>query len=81
MYIYIYIYTYFAYFVTLSNLLPSVTSHQGEAPAAAPGHNRREVSIVETLTESVTSGVIKHGWLENPRTEWRFLARNITFFE
>ena len=24
------------------------------------------------------SGVIKHGWLENPRAEWRFLARKIT---
>ena len=24
------------------------------------------------------SGVIKHGMLENPRTEWRFLARKIT---
>ena len=24
--------------------------------------------------------VIKHGWLENPRTEWRFLARKITDF-
>ena len=22
--------------------------------------------------------VIKHGWVENPRTEWRFLARKIT---
>ena len=21
--------------------------------------------------------VIKHGWLENPQTEWRFLARKI----
>ena len=26
------------------------------------------------------SGVIKHGWLENPRTERRFLARKITYF-
>ena len=26
------------------------------------------------------SGVIKHGQLENPPTEWRFLARNITCF-
>ena len=23
------------------------------------------------------SGVIKHGWLENPRTQWRYLARKI----
>ena len=27
-----------------------------------------------------TCGVIKHGWLANPRTEWRFLARKITDF-
>ena len=24
--------------------------------------------------------VIKHGWLENPRTEWRFIRRKITDF-
>ena len=24
-------------------------------------------------------GVIKHGWLENPRTELRFLARKINY--
>ena len=24
--------------------------------------------------------VIKHGWLENPQTEWRFLARKIIDF-
>ena len=26
----------------------------------------------------VLSGVIKHGWLESPQTEWRFIARTIT---
>ena len=25
------------------------------------------------------SGVIKNGWLENRRTEWKFLARKITY--
>ena len=24
--------------------------------------------------------VMKHGWLENPRKEWRFLARKLTDF-
>ena len=28
----------------------------------------------------VSPQVIKHGWLENPRAEWRFLARKITDF-
>ena len=27
--------------------------------------------------QGVPSGVIKHGWLENPRAECRFLARKI----
>ena len=25
------------------------------------------------------SGFIQHGWLEDPRTEWRFLARKIVY--
>ena len=29
----------------------------------------------------VPSGFIKHGRLENPRTEWRFLARKINYKE
>ena len=24
--------------------------------------------------------VVKHGWLQNPRAEWRFIARNIIYF-
>ena len=32
------------------------------------------------VDNGLPSGVIKQGWLENPRTEWRFLARKITYF-
>ena len=37
-------------------------------------------SIPGFYLHEVASGVIKHGWLENHRTEWRFLARKITDF-
>ena len=33
-----------------------------------------------TKKKVVSSGFMKHGWLENPRTEWRFYERNITEF-
>ena len=31
------------------------------------------------LLWDLPSGFIKHGWLENPRAEWRFFHRKITF--
>ena len=31
--------------------------------------------LVVGMVSYSPSGVIKHDWLENPRTEWRFLAR------
>ena len=32
------------------------------------------------LGSQISFGVIKHGVLEYPRTEWRFLAKKITYF-
>ena len=32
--------------------------------------------IITLLCKLLSSGVIKHGWLENPRTEWRFQCEN-----
>ena len=40
------------------------------APAPAQGQVAKTLSLRNA--EDIPSGFIKHGWLENPRTEWRF---------
>ena len=39
-----------------------------------------KVEVSHCHVSETPSGFIKRGWLENPRTEWRFLARKITDF-
>ena len=39
-----------------------------------------DLNRLPSSSKFLPSGFIKHGWLENPRTEWRFLARKISYF-
>ena len=32
------------------------------------------------LGKRIPSGVIKHGWMENPRSEWSFFLKNTDFY-
>ena len=60
-------------------LVEPVTHMSGELSDGLP-QNGNPVLLSNLRYPEVPSGVIKHGWLENPRTQWSFLARNLTDF-
>ena len=67
-----------------------------DAPSSEPGHghtknhsawemtkpweSHRETMGTPWVNGGLPSGVIKDGWLENPRTEWRFKNEKIIDF-